>query len=136
MPYLQLDTPFSCTIDQKRRLAKRMGEIYSDVMSANINRISIAIRELGEGGLWRCGPEEPRPVAFLMCDIRRGREKEVRAELARQLVAACIEIVGLDVTTINVEFTQHSGDEMYHSMYGGLSDDWQAGQADALDGHA
>jgi phenylpyruvate tautomerase PptA (4-oxalocrotonate tautomerase family) len=103
MPYLQLDTPFSCTIDQKRRLAKRMGEIYSDVMSAN---------------------------------IRRGREKEVRAELARQLVAACIEIVGLDVTTINVEFTQHSGDEMYHSMYGGLSDDWQAGQADALDGHA
>jgi phenylpyruvate tautomerase PptA (4-oxalocrotonate tautomerase family) len=134
MPYLQLDTPFSCSVEQKRRLAKRMGEIYSDVMKANINRISIAIRELGEGGLWRCGPEDPRPAALLMCDIRQGRDKETRAELARQLVEACIEIVGLGETTVNVEFTQHAGDEMYHTMYGGLSDDWQAGKLDTLNG--
>jgi phenylpyruvate tautomerase PptA (4-oxalocrotonate tautomerase family) len=75
-------------------------------------------------------------VALLMCDIRQGREKETRAELARQLVEACIEICGLDETTINVEFTQHAGDEMYHTMYGGLSDDWQAGQPDTLNGRA
>ena len=74
MPYLQLDTPFSHSIDQKRRLAKRLGEIYAGVMSANVNRISIAIRELGEGGLWRCGSDEPRPAALLMCDIRRSPE--------------------------------------------------------------
>jgi len=132
MPYLQQYTPFTYTVDQKQRLAKRMGEIYAEVMSASISRISIAIRELGEGGLWRCSAGDPRPVTLLMCDIRVGRPKEVRAELARQLVEACFEIVGLDETTINVEFTQNTGDEMYHTMYGGLSDDWRAGQVDCL----
>ena len=128
MPYLQLDTPFSHSIDQKRRLAKRLGEIYAGVMSANVNRISIAIRELGEGGLWRCGSDEPRLAALLMCDIRQGRPKETRAELARQLVEACIEICGLDETMINVEFTQHAGDEMYHPHLGGFNRDWDASE--------
>jgi hypothetical protein len=45
------------TVDQKKCLAKRMGEIYSETMNSNINRLSVAIRELGDGGLWRCGPE-------------------------------------------------------------------------------
>jgi hypothetical protein len=29
MPYLQLDTPFKHTTERKRRLARRLGEIYS-----------------------------------------------------------------------------------------------------------
>jgi phenylpyruvate tautomerase PptA (4-oxalocrotonate tautomerase family) len=76
MPYLQLDTPFTYTADQKQRLAKRLGNIYSTEMDANINRITIAVRELGDGGCWRCGPEDPRPAALLMCDIREGRSAE------------------------------------------------------------
>jgi hypothetical protein len=71
-----------------------------------------------------------------MCDIRQGREKETRAELARQLIDAFVAICGLDETMINVEFTQHEGDEMYHAMYGGLGDDWHAGQPDTLNGRA
>ena len=83
MPYLQLDTPFSHTTEQKRRLAQRLGEIYSTRMSSNINRLTVAIRELGEGGMWRCGdgPDDPRPAAILMCDIRRGRSAELRCDL-------------------------------------------------------
>ena len=67
-----------------------------------------------------------------MCDIRRGRTAEHRAELARQLVAACIGILGLREDNLNLEFTQHAGDEMYHTMYGGLSDDWNANVPDRL----
>lgn len=126
MPYLQLDTPFSHPAEAKRQLAKRLGDIYASQMQADINRVSIAIRELGESGLWRCGPSDPRPAALLMCDIRRGRPPEQRAELARQLVAACIEILGLREDNLNVEFTQHTGDEMYHPLLGGLSADWHA----------
>ena len=92
MPYLQLDTPFNYSVAQKQRLAKRMGEIYSSQMNASPNRISIAIRDLGEGGLWRCSADDPRPAAILMCDIRAGRPPEQRAELARLLVEACKEI--------------------------------------------
>lgn len=132
MPYLQLDTPFAHSADEKKRLAKRLGEIFSSRMSCDANRITVAIRELGEGNLWRCGDDEPRPAALLMCDIRRGRPAGQRAELARALVEACKDIVGLRDDNLNIEFTQHDGDEMYHTMYGGLSEDWVAGEPDRL----
>lgn len=130
MPYLQLDTPFSHSVEVKQRLAKRLGEIYARQMGTNTNRITIAIRELGQGGVWRCGDGEPRPAALLMCDIRRGRPVKQRAELAAQLVEACTEILGLGRDNLNVEFTQHAGDEMYHPLLGGFSDDWDAAEGD------
>ena len=131
MPYLQLDTPFSYPVDVKRRLAERLGEIYSQMMNSNINRLTVAVRELGEGGVWRCGEGDPRTAALLMCDIRRGRSAELRAELALQFVDACKEILGLRDDNLNVEFTQHAGDEMYHTLYG-LSDDWNPDEPDRL----
>jgi phenylpyruvate tautomerase PptA (4-oxalocrotonate tautomerase family) len=129
MPYLQLDISRNYPTDVKRKLAGRLGEIYSRIMQADVRRISIAIRELGEGGLWRCTGEEPYPAALLMCDIRRGRPAEQRARLAEALVGACRESLDLKINEINVEFTQHSGDEMYHPMLGGLSDDWSETEA-------
>jgi len=132
MPYLKLDTPFSYPAEAKKRLAKRLGEVYSEHMNSNINRLTVAIRELGEGGIWRCGEEDPRPAALLMCDIRRGRSAEQRAELARKLIDACKEILGLTDDNLNLEFTQHAGDEMYHTHYGGLSDDWNPDEPDRL----
>ena len=134
MPYLQLDTSFPLSVDVKRRLAKRLGEIYSQTMSSNINRLTVAIRELGEGSVWRCGLDAPRPAALLMCDIRRGRTAEHRAQLAKRLVEACIAIASLREDNLNVEFTQHAGDEMYHTMYGGLSHDWNPNEPDTLGG--
>lgn len=59
MPYLQLDTPFQHLDEDKRKLAKRFGEIYSVHMSANVNRLTVAIRELGQAGIWRCTESEP-----------------------------------------------------------------------------
>jgi hypothetical protein len=49
---------------------------------------------------------------------------EQRAELAKALIGACINVLGLRIEQINVEFTQHSGDEMHHPLRGGLSADW------------
>jgi phenylpyruvate tautomerase PptA (4-oxalocrotonate tautomerase family) len=106
MPYPQLDTPYSYPAEVKQRLARRLGKIYSRTMNSDINRLTVAIRELGEGGIWRCGEGDPRPAALLMCDIRRGRPAERRAELARRLVDACKEILGLGDDNLNVEFTQ------------------------------
>jgi phenylpyruvate tautomerase PptA (4-oxalocrotonate tautomerase family) len=123
MPYLQLDVSNEYSVADKKRLARRLGEIYADVMQASVKRISVAIREL-DGGVWRCTDDDPYPAALLMCDIRRGRPAEQRSRLAEALVGACIDILGLRIDQINVEFTQHAGDEMYHSVMGGLSDDW------------
>jgi phenylpyruvate tautomerase PptA (4-oxalocrotonate tautomerase family) len=131
VPYLQLDVSGQYTLAQKRRLAMRFGKIYSEKMQADIRRISVAVRELGPGGLWRCTNGEPYEAALLMCDIRRGRPSEQRAELAEDLVEACVTELGLRIEQVNVEFTQHSGDEMYHPMLGGLSKDWHADEIDS-----
>jgi hypothetical protein len=65
-----------------------------------------------------------------MCDIRKRRSAKLRGELAAMLVQGCQEILGLKDDNINLEFTQHDGDEMYHTLYGGLSDDWVEGEPD------
>ena len=128
MPYLQLDLSQQCSPIDKKRLAKRFGYIYADLMQVNVRRISVAIRELKDG-VWRCTDDEPYAAALLMCDIRRGRSPEQRSKLAEALVDACVDILGLRVDQINVEFTQHAGDEMFHPMLGGLSDDWHESEA-------
>ena len=115
MPYLQLGVNDHCPTDAKKQLAARMSETYARMMSVDIRRISVAIRELGEGGVWRIPQtgSEPTPVALMMLDIRQGRPAELRMEVAKALCAHCIEILGLREDRLNVEFTQHSGDEMY-----------------------
>ena len=124
MPNLQLDVTRQYPLATKQFLAKKLGDIFSTLMHANVNRITVTIRELGEGGVWRCTEGEPYPSALLMCDIRKGRTKEKRTALSEKLLAACMEILGLKKEELNIEFTQHEGDEMYHPMRGGLSDDW------------
>jgi phenylpyruvate tautomerase PptA (4-oxalocrotonate tautomerase family) len=131
MPYLQLDVTQAYPVSSKRLLAQRMSETYAQMMSVDIRRISVAIRELGEGGVWRI-PEvggEPVPVALMMLDIRKGRPPELRMEVAKALCAHCIEILGLREDRLNVEFTQHTGDEMYHPTLGGYSPDWSPDEA-------
>jgi phenylpyruvate tautomerase PptA (4-oxalocrotonate tautomerase family) len=131
MPYLQLDVNDHYPVEAKRLLAKRMSETYAEMMSVDVRRISVAIRELGEGGVWRI-PEigdEPTPVALMMLDIRKGRPPELRMQVAKALCAHCIEILGLREDRLNVEFTQHTGDEMYHPTLGGFSPDWTPDEA-------
>src|SRR5688572_33039923 len=108
-----------------------MSETYARMMSVDIRRISVAIRELGQGGLWRIPGvgHEPAEVAMLMLDFRRGRPAELRMDVARALCAHCIEILGLREDRLNVKFTQHDGDEMCHPTLGGYSPKWKPGEA-------
>lgn len=130
MPYLQLDVNDHYSVESKRLLAAKMSETYAQMMSVDIRRITVTIRELGPGSVWRIAEEggEPVPVALMMLDIRRGRPPELRMEVAKALCALCIEILGLQEDRLNVEFTQHSGDEMYHPALGGYSPEWEPGQ--------
>jgi len=130
VPYLQLDVIRSFAAADKKRLAAAMSETYSRMMSVDIRRVSVAIRELGDGGLWRIleAGQEPSPVSMLMLDIRAGRSADLRMEVAKALCEHCVSILGLEADRLNVEFTQHSGDEMYHPALGGYSPDWQPGE--------
>lgn len=128
MPYLQLDVNGHYAAEDKKRLAKALAETYAAMMTVDIRRISITVREVGEGGVWRTVDGEPVPVSVLMCDIRRGRTAELRLEVAKALCRHCIDILGLREDRLNVEFTQHSGDEMYHPTLGGYSPEWTEGE--------
>jgi phenylpyruvate tautomerase PptA (4-oxalocrotonate tautomerase family) len=127
VPYLQLDVPRAYPSDVKRRLARRMGEIYARVMQTDAGRVRVGIRELAEGSLWHCTEGEPRPGVVLACDIRRGRSVRQRAELAEALIAACRELLDLPGDVL-VEFTQHSGDELYRQGRG-MAEDWTEAEA-------
>ena len=127
MPYLQLDVIGKHSVASKKRLAALMSQTYAEMMSVDIRRISVAIRELGEGGVWRIADigAEPVPASVMMLDVRKGRSAELRMEVAKALCAHCVEVLGLREDRLNVEFTQHSGDEMYHPALGGYSPDWE-----------
>jgi phenylpyruvate tautomerase PptA (4-oxalocrotonate tautomerase family) len=130
MPYLQLDIPHSYPIELKRSLALRLGLLFAEIMQTTPDRVVVAFRELGEGGLWRCGYDEPEPAAVLRCDVRRGRPAEQRARLAEALVAACAETLRLDPSCLSVGFTQHAGDESFQTGTG-LGRDWSPAEAQA-----
>jgi hypothetical protein len=129
MPYLQLDVNDSYPVATKQALATKMAATYAALMTVDIRRISIAIREVGAGGVWRMVDGEAVPVSVLMCDIRKGRPPELRMTVAKALCADCIDILGLREDRLNVEFTQHTGDEMYHPTLGGFSPEWSEGEA-------
>jgi len=110
----------------KHALATQLGHTYAAIMEAPLKTITVAIPDVGADSIWRCGEEGAEPSALLMCDIRRGRSADRRARLARQLIADCHDIAGIDPERIKIEFTQHSGDEMYHPHLGGFNSDWHA----------
>lgn len=129
MPYLQLDVCDAYPADVKRQLAKRFGEIFADIMQTTPKMVTVAIREIGEGGIWRCGEGDPEPAAVLMCDVRRGRPADQRARLADALVGECAKLLNLNPDHLAVDFTQHAGDEMYKAEQGGLGRDWSSDEA-------
>ena len=128
MPYLQIEVIKYYSTETKKRLARELGAAYSEIMEAAVERVTVTIRELGEGAVWRCTKGEPAPAAVMMLDVRAGRAKETREILAKRFVEICNEILELEVNQLNIEFTQHSGDEMYHQWMGHLSEDWVAGE--------
>ena len=127
MPYLQLDIPRSYSLEVKRALAGRLGSIYAEVMETKAEKVVVAVRELGEGNMWRCGVN-CLPASVLKCDIRSGRPREQRARLAERLIEACAKLLDLTPEYLTVEFTQHSGDEFYRPGYG-LVQDWSPAEA-------
>ena len=128
MPSLQIDVPLRLDVDAKRSLARELGAVYAEVMDVPVSYVTVSIHDLGPGGVWRCGEGEPEPAGLVMCDVRAGRPAATRAVVARRIVEAVARHCGLAEDRLKVEFTQHSGDEMYHPHLGGFAPDWSAGE--------
>ena len=68
MPYLQLDVNESYPIESKKELALRMSRTYASMMSVDIRRITVAVRELGPGTVWRIPEADAEPVPVALAD--------------------------------------------------------------------
>ena len=130
MPYLHFDLPGQYPAKVKRTLAARLGALYAEIMQTSPGIVKVSFRELGADNLFRCGAPDGgvEPVVVGQCDIRRGRPTEQRALLAAAIVAACAEALDIDPSAIELELTQHAGDEMYRR--GAFAGDWTAAESD------
>jgi phenylpyruvate tautomerase PptA (4-oxalocrotonate tautomerase family) len=131
MPYLHFDLPARYPAEVKRTLAARLGALYAEIMQTSPRIVKVSFRELGEENLFRCGAPDGGAEAVVVgqCDIRRGRPVEQRATLANAIVEACSEALGVPASRIELEFTQHSGDEMFRN--GGFANDWSPAESDS-----
>jgi len=94
MPYLQLDLDGPCSADQKEGPAAKRCETYASLMHADIRRITIAIRELGDGAIWRTiggemkkGARAPlRSMSMLSWPATRMTSIEVTTDTSRPFV--------------------------------------------------
>src|SRR5262249_4016952 len=112
MPYLQLDVPSHYPVDLKRGLARRLGDSYARIMQTTPELVTVAFRELGDGGVGCCGVGEPEPAALISFDIRRGRRPErLEADGAARAVQIAQHVDG----PVKVVWTRE--EDIQHDMY-------------------
>ena len=131
MPSLQLDVESELTPPAKRALARTMSEEYSRIMGSDPRLMTVVIRDLPTGSIWHCTEDDPVPGTLLMCDVRAGRDRATRHDLASRLVDLVAAHTGVNKDDVKVEFTQHTGDEMFHPSLGGFKRDWDRSEASA-----
>ena len=128
MPYLRLDVARHYPAAVKRALAERLCRAYADVMRTRPWRPNVGIAELGEDNLLRLGPDGLEPVTMVVIEIRRGRPPEQRLALGREVVKACVEVLGVEERTVIVEFSPHDADEILRD--GDWTNEWSASAGD------
>lgn len=127
MPYLRLDLAKTYPSETKRKLAARLCHLYADVMQTQLWRPNVGIAELGEDNLFHLGEDGLEPITMVLAQIRRGRSLDLRLELGRRIVDICAEVLGVPKSTVVVEFTLHTGDEILRD--GEWAGEWTPAEA-------
>jgi phenylpyruvate tautomerase PptA (4-oxalocrotonate tautomerase family) len=124
MPYIQFDLPRDPTQGDFSSVAKRVADLYAEVMQTTPSGVTVAVRELGEGRVLRGG----RPVVAIRCDIRSGRpdaQREAFAVALTHLVASHGEELGAAQSVIY--FTEGPGRWIFEE--GTPNPDWSPAEA-------
>ena len=127
MPYLHLDLAKTYPSETKRELATRLCHLYADVMQTQLWRPNVGIAELGEENLVHLGDDGLEPITMVLVETRRGRSLDQRLALGRGIVDICSHMLGVSKSTVLVEFTVHTGDEMLRD--GDWTGDWTDAEA-------
>ncbi len=124
MPYIQFDLPRDPSKEVFDAVAKRVANLYAEVMQTTPSGVTVAVRELGPRRVLRDG----RPVVAIRCDIRSGRpdaQREAFAVALTGLVADCAEELGAAQSVIY--FTEGAGRLIFED--GTANPDWSPTEA-------
>jgi phenylpyruvate tautomerase PptA (4-oxalocrotonate tautomerase family) len=124
MPYIQFDLPRDPSKEDFDAVAKRVADLYAEVMQTTPSGVTVAVRELGARRVLRDG----RPVVAIRCDIRSGRpdaQREAFAVALTGLVADCAEELGAAQSVIY--FTERPGRLIFED--GTANPDWSPAEA-------
>jgi phenylpyruvate tautomerase PptA (4-oxalocrotonate tautomerase family) len=124
MPYIQFDLPRNPSDGDFSPVAKRVADLYAEVMQTTPSGVTVAVRELGAGRVLRDG----RPVVAIRCDIRSGRpdaQREAFAVALTDLVARGADELGAARSVIY--FTEGPGRWIFEE--GKPNPDWSPTEA-------
>jgi phenylpyruvate tautomerase PptA (4-oxalocrotonate tautomerase family) len=127
MPHLQVDINQSLTLEQKRAVAARMKQLFSEVMDTGTDHIAVSIREHGTYNLdiGRARDHE-KGITLINADIREGRSMAQRRDLAVGFIDVFDELLDTPREQVYVTLTEHKGED-FHLAEGYLRS-WSEGE--------
>ena len=111
MPHLQFDMNFTPSPEAKRRFADAAVRSFAEVMDTGTDHIAVSLRCFAPEDLafGRAAPSGGRTV-FVNADIRLGRTREQRRQLALAFIGEAARSFGVAREAVYVILTEHAGD--------------------------
>lgn len=114
MPHLQIDVNIPLSDVCRKEIATSLKRLFSEIMETETGHIAVAIREHGTFSLdiGRVS-DHSAGVAHVNADIREGRSREKRRQLALGFIDALHKTAGIPKKHIYVTFTEHKGEDFH-----------------------
>ncbi len=111
MPHLQFEMNFTPTTDEKKQFATAVIRQFSEIMDTGTDHIGVTLRcfEPEDLTFGRAAPSGGR-TAFVNADIRGGRTKDQKRQLALAYIDEIAKTWGVAREAVYVIFTEHDGE--------------------------
>jgi phenylpyruvate tautomerase PptA (4-oxalocrotonate tautomerase family) len=126
MPHLRFDLNFAPSAEDKARFAAAVAQHFGRVMNTGTEHVAVS---------FHCGAREdilfgragdPRRVALLDFDVRRGRTMGQKRELALAVFGELQKTLGVAPSGAYLVYTEHDGADF--QMHDGVLPSWSAGE--------
>jgi len=124
MPHLSFEINRAVSDAAKIAFAKRVRQLFADVMDTGTEHVSISIHECGMHDISIGRVKEPeKGIALVDADIRRGRTPAQRRTLGLGFIGLLQEFMNIPPEHVYITFTQHPGEDFHLSER--ILSDWQ-----------
>ena len=123
MPHLQFDINFKISSNKKKALRTYLEEQFCKIMQTGSDHIAISIRELDINSLSLGRTEKNQHLCLINLDIRSGRTKAQKRNLAISYMKGLKNILGIYEENQYLTYTEHPGNQ-FHLIEKTL-EDWE-----------